>query len=341
MPVSTAQHYSFNVVGCGPIGAVTALLLAATGRTVLVLEAATAVYPLPRAVHIDAHSARILASILPASTIATLLSPMQHCTFTDRRGRQLLQFTCQQHRSHGIHSDFVIDQPALETALRQCFIAHPNITLCQGDAVTAVLERAMGGCCDVHVTTKSGHQFSADYVFACDGARSTVRTLLNIPMLSLASASAFAATHWWVIDGLMPASMKQRVGLIKLGVTQMCDGARPVTIVNLPGDRLRVEVRRQETDSGPKRPAHIVGSWWQRVWDGLCYLLLVVWSTIAPLVSSSWSAWKVQPVATSSLTSLSSIAADVHPPPLSTLLPQHIPIDSFTLVRCAAYTCTR
>ena len=340
MSCSTAVQYSFIVVGCGPVGAVTALLLAASDRSVLVVESDRTVYPLPRAVHIDAHSARILASILPASVIGTLVSPMQHCTFTDARGRQLVQFTCKQHCSHGVHSDFIIDQPALERALRTQFAAYPNITFVQGDTVTDVHERADGEQCTVHVTTASGHVFSADYLLACDGARSTVRSLLNILMLSLDLASSFASTHWWVVDGLMCASVKQRCGLTHHGVTQVCDGARPITIVNLPGDRVRVEVRRKEKDSTHVQQAHNSGAgrWWQRVWDTLCYLLLVAWSTIAPLVSSSWSAWKVQAVATPLAPPCSSIGNEASPPPLDTLLPRCIPLRSFSLVRCAAYT---
>lgn len=127
------------------------------------------------------HSARILATLLPASAIATLLSPMQHCTFTDQHGQELLRFTCQQHRSHRLHSDYIIDQPALERALRARFVTHPNITFIQGDTLTAIQERVDGKRHTVYVTTAAGCVLSADYVLACDGARSTVRMLLDIP----------------------------------------------------------------------------------------------------------------------------------------------------------------
>ena len=153
-------------------------------------------------------------------------------------------------------------------------------------------------------------------------------------MLSLSAASAFTSTEWWVIDGLMAPRAKQQAGLTEVGVTQVCNAARPLTIVNLPGDKLRVEVRRQESDGQPPH-ADVTSRWWQRVWDGLCYLLLVAWSTVAPLLSSSWSAWKVEAIA---VPSVASSFNDTIPPPLSTLLPPCIPTDAFTVVRCAAYT---
>ena len=339
MRSSSAAHYSFIIVGCGPVGAVTALLLAPTSRPILVLESSTAVHPLPRAVHIDAHSARILASLLPA--MATLLTPMQHCTFTNSEGQQQLRFTSGRHRSHGSYSDFLIDQPAVERALRARLSTYSNVTFIQGETVTVVRETANGPQHNVYVTTTGCRSFGGDHVLACDGARSTVRSLLAVPMLSLASASAFTSTDWWVIDGLMPAAVKQQQGLTELGVTQLCgDETRPVTIVNLPGDKLRLEVRRQEKDVPRKSWRHIDGGmrWWRRAWDGLCYMLLVAWSTIAPLVSSSWSAWKVEAVTAPSAPALPSTADAVCPPPLSTLLPPHIPVRVFTVVRCAAYT---
>ena len=160
MPRSASAHFSFILVICGPVGAIAALLLASSGRRVLVIEAATAVYPLPRAVHIDAHSARILASILPASTVTALLTPMQHCMFTDASGRQLLRFDCGEHRLHGLHSDFIIDQPEVERALRSRFAAHPNITFIQGDSVIAVLESLEGERRRVRVTTAADRRFS-------------------------------------------------------------------------------------------------------------------------------------------------------------------------------------
>ena len=340
MPAAcAARHNAFIVVGCGPVGAVTALLLAASGRSVLVLEAATAVYPLPRAVHIDAHSARILATVLPASAVASLLTPMQHCTFSTADGRRLLRFSSRTHRSHGLCSDFIIDQPELERALRDRFATHPNLTLLQDETVTDVHEPTNGAQHRVRVTTASGTTYTSDYVLACDGAHSTVRSLLDIPMLSLASASGFTATHWWVINGLMSASAKQQCSLTELGVTQVCDPMRPLTIVYLPGERVRVEVRRQIVDGHLEQCTRSATSGWpHRVWDGLCYLLLVVWSAVAPLISSSWSAWRVQPVARRCSTAQARETDDTCPPPLDTLLPSGIPADVFTSVRCAAYT---
>ena len=50
------------VVGCGPVGALMANLLARHGLTALVLEREAEMHPLPRAVHIDHEMLRLFQS---------------------------------------------------------------------------------------------------------------------------------------------------------------------------------------------------------------------------------------------------------------------------------------
>ena len=47
---ATTIDFDVAVVGCGPVGALTAILLAQAGHRVLVLERYAAPYPRPRAV---------------------------------------------------------------------------------------------------------------------------------------------------------------------------------------------------------------------------------------------------------------------------------------------------
>jgi 3-(3-hydroxy-phenyl)propionate hydroxylase len=61
------------IVGAGPVGLLTALLLKQRGVDVLIVERQAALYPLPRAVCVDAEAERTLRSAGLASALETLL----------------------------------------------------------------------------------------------------------------------------------------------------------------------------------------------------------------------------------------------------------------------------
>jgi 3-(3-hydroxy-phenyl)propionate hydroxylase len=50
------------IIGCGPVGALAANLLARSGLSVLVLEKEADLHPLPRAVHLDHEMMRLFQS---------------------------------------------------------------------------------------------------------------------------------------------------------------------------------------------------------------------------------------------------------------------------------------
>ncbi len=60
MSATVPDRVDVVVVGAGPVGCALSLLLGARGRSVLVVERHTGPYPLPRAVHFDDETARIL-----------------------------------------------------------------------------------------------------------------------------------------------------------------------------------------------------------------------------------------------------------------------------------------
>jgi 2-polyprenyl-6-methoxyphenol hydroxylase-like FAD-dependent oxidoreductase len=55
------ETYDVAVVGAGPVGLYLALRVAQRGPSVIVLEKRPTPYPLPRAVHFDDETARLLA----------------------------------------------------------------------------------------------------------------------------------------------------------------------------------------------------------------------------------------------------------------------------------------
>ena len=57
------MKYDVAIVGAGPVGTTLAALLAKRGLSVVVLERDLDIYPLPRAAHLDAETARNLREI--------------------------------------------------------------------------------------------------------------------------------------------------------------------------------------------------------------------------------------------------------------------------------------
>ena len=60
------SRFDVIVVGCGPVGAFTALLLCRYGLRVLIIEAAVEAYSAPRAVAVDDETTRVLGLAAPS-----------------------------------------------------------------------------------------------------------------------------------------------------------------------------------------------------------------------------------------------------------------------------------
>jgi 3-(3-hydroxy-phenyl)propionate hydroxylase len=81
------------VVGAGPTGVTAATLLARYGVDCLVLERWTAVYPQPRAVHLDDEVFRMLTRLGIGDDLAAISRPALGLRLLDRSMRTLAEFT--------------------------------------------------------------------------------------------------------------------------------------------------------------------------------------------------------------------------------------------------------
>jgi hypothetical protein len=84
--------YDVAVIGFGPTGATLANLLAGQGLTVLVLERDPTIYPLPRAIHMDAETMRIFQSAGIGSELSAHVLPAAGVRFISGSGRVLHAF---------------------------------------------------------------------------------------------------------------------------------------------------------------------------------------------------------------------------------------------------------
>src|SRR5579871_2108822 len=169
------------IVGYGPVGNTLAILLAQLGLSVIVLERRPQPYPLPRAVHFDNEVGRILQSCGIGDELRSITEPVELYEWRNAAGTTLLRFGRSGHSSTGWPLSSMFNQPALEDLLDRRARSLPGVEVRRGIDVVGLEQSSE----DVSVQTANGAAIRARYVVACDGASSTVRDLLGIPVCDL------------------------------------------------------------------------------------------------------------------------------------------------------------
>ena len=194
------------VVGAGPTGLVTSLLLAQAGHEVTVVERFAAPYPLPRAVCLSHESVRILHAAGVGDVLDDKLywdERMRAGIFRTASGEVLIEQPFQTFAESGWPEMQCFDQPVLEKLLDECVRAHPRICLERGHSVTALHQSAEGVDIMVAVAGTEGTVepegaspgLRAAWVIGCDGANSCVRQAMNVAVTDLGFT-----WDWLVVD---------------------------------------------------------------------------------------------------------------------------------------------
>ena len=231
------------VVGAGPVGQITALLLAQRGVSVIVLERWEKPYPLPRAVALAHDVVRVLHTLGLGSRLAGLLEPWgqdgQQCVLESADGRRLTE-ACSPLDSVSGHPEMSgFSQPDLELVLEDRVNEVAEIDQRRGVTVRSLA--ADGDA--VHVVAIDRNQtektVTARYVVGCDGANSIVREQIDT-----AVADMQFDRDWLVVDvvphGPLPDPMRD--------MGQRLDPARPTTFVPAGPNRRRFEFMIQPGD---------------------------------------------------------------------------------------------
>lgn len=224
------------IIGCGPVGATLAHLLAQQGLSARVIEREPAAYHLPRAVHFDDEVMRVFQGIGLAEAILpqTRLSPGMR--FLDPGGRLLLDWSRPMAVGpQGWHASYRFHQPGLEAVLRGAFAGQERITFDpQTEVTTVTAVTAEDGAEDGAVTlaTSAGPR-RARWVVGCDGARSFLRGVIGGGMADLGFDE-----RWLVVDVILRRP-REDLGDHSL---QFCDPHRPATYVRGVGERRRFEI---------------------------------------------------------------------------------------------------
>jgi 2-polyprenyl-6-methoxyphenol hydroxylase-like FAD-dependent oxidoreductase len=200
------------IVGAGPIGQVLALLLAQQGLRVQVVERWEQPYPLPRAVALSHDTLRVLYQLGLREELAPLLEPWGQdghlFKLTDASGETLAESRFDLDSDSGFAHMTGFSQPDLEGLLEQRIRDDPMIDQRRGFTLEALSDDGPRGS-GVTATIRPHNGLEpipggeprtvrAAYVVGCDGANSTVRSLLGTEMTDL------DFSHDWLVVDVVP-----------------------------------------------------------------------------------------------------------------------------------------
>ncbi len=228
------------IVGGGPTGLALAMLLAQRGRSVIVLERFPVPYPLPRAVHFDHEVARVLQAAGIAGDLAGFTEFAPIYEWRNAAGEILLRFGREKDAGlSGWPDSNMSHQPRLEAALEARARSFANVRLLRG--YDAHVLHDTGDAVLLGARSESGEAFEvrASFVVGCDGANSFVRGAIGAAFHDLGFAF-----DWLVVD-VIPHEARVWSPLN----WQLCDPARPTTLVSGGPGRRRWEFMRLPEES--------------------------------------------------------------------------------------------
>jgi 3-(3-hydroxy-phenyl)propionate hydroxylase len=186
-------------------------------------------------VHLDDEVFRVLQAAGVADAVAARTRPMAGLRLLDGDHRVLAEFRRDPSSgAHGWPQGVLVHQPDLEEELASAAESTPGITVARGVEVTGL--RQDGDGVDVTVVDRdSGAERSVRglALLGCDGANSTVRSLLGASMRELGPAD-----RWLVLDVRAADELP-----VWLGAHHVCDSRYPATFMPVTGDRYRWEGR--------------------------------------------------------------------------------------------------
>jgi 3-(3-hydroxy-phenyl)propionate hydroxylase len=182
-------------------------------------------------VHFDGEVMRIFQAAGLAEKIATVVRTSEKgMHFVNGEGRTLMiRRGTPGVGPHGWAGNWYFHQPILDAVLRGGLERFDNVRVHLGHEVTSV------------------DDLDARYVVGCDGARSLVRHAIGSRRVDLGLHQP-----WLVVD-LLCNPDSPRVRALPDYTVQLCDPARPMTVVNVGGERRRWEIMMMPGDD----PEHL------------------------------------------------------------------------------------
>ncbi|MFF0875426.1 bifunctional 3-(3-hydroxy-phenyl)propionate/3-hydroxycinnamic acid hydroxylase MhpA [Micromonospora aurantiaca (nom. illeg.)] len=242
------QEVEVAVVGCGPVGALTANLLGARGVTTLVVERSATPHGQPRAFSCDDEALRIYqqAGLLDEVRDETIAPPL--VVYVNGAGRVFARMKLSETDFGYGHAPLrFFDQPRLERTLRAGLDRFPHVRLALGTELVGLTQDEDGVTVLLSdVVTGQRRAVRARYVLGCDGARSATRAAVRIPL-----SGASYAEPWLAVSGDVPPDAVRVAD-----TTFVCDWRRPAFVSPGAAGSYRMEfmLRPGETEDEVQRP---------------------------------------------------------------------------------------
>jgi 3-(3-hydroxy-phenyl)propionate hydroxylase len=174
------QHAPVVIAGAGPIGLVTALALAQHGVYSVVLESERQVSEGSRAIAFTRRSMEILQQVGVADRITASGLPW-NCGNSFYRGQRVFRMENPHDPDDRFFPLINIQQQYIEQYLAEACAASPLVELRWGNKLLSLAQDANGATLEVD-TAEGPYTLRADWLVAADGARSTVRTLMDLKL---------------------------------------------------------------------------------------------------------------------------------------------------------------
>ncbi|HEU4431534.1 MAG TPA: bifunctional 3-(3-hydroxy-phenyl)propionate/3-hydroxycinnamic acid hydroxylase [Myxococcota bacterium] len=235
-----ALRCDVGIVGGGPTGLMLAILLAQRGRSVALIERFAAPYPLPRAVHFDHEAARILQGAGVAAQLEGFTEAAPIYEWRNAAGEVLLRFGREREAGlSGWPDSNMCHQPRLEAALEQRARSFASVRILRGFDAHVLHDAGDAVIIGARSETGDALEVRARYAVGCDGANSFVRGAIGAGWRDLGFA------YDWLVVDVIPHEPRVFTPLN----WQLCDPARPTTVVSGGPGRRRWEFMRLPHES--------------------------------------------------------------------------------------------